>query len=511
MFAPTCPPCGRPAPAGTRNCPDDGTLLRIAPVPETANVELAPGLEFTLDPFAPEPVDPMPGQQLGDYVVKQLLGQGGMGLVYAGEQPLIGKRVAIKVLRPQYAKDPKQIERLLAEARAVNAIRHRGIIDIFNFGQLPDGRHYMVMEYLEGRALDAELAERGPLPVPEVIGILDEMLAALGAGHDAGIIHRDLKPSNVFLVTQPDRSRYVKLLDFGLAKQSSAPRASTPQTRRDVFVGTPEYIAPEQARAEEVGPFTDLYAAGVVTFELLTGRLPFEASTSLEWVMKHLEEPPPRPSSMREGIPPALDALVLELLTKDPRERPRAAEGVREKLAQIRLEMTAPTPVASPVPAPPKRGAKRWPWIAVAAGLAAAVAIAVGAPPPPAEPPRVTVGTNSASEVARVEEPVPTPEEPEPEPEPAPPAPAQVPPVAVAARKEAPRAPRIPSQSALLAEIERLDRRIRVRSGGEAPPDNVMALLSNYRAQVAAARSPEDLAALSQTLKRFEQRFLATP
>ncbi|MGZ3461241.1 MAG: serine/threonine-protein kinase, partial [Archangium sp.] len=174
--------------------------------------------------------DPLVGLKIGEYELRQRIGVGGMGLVYDGIQPLIGKRVAVKVLRPELAAAEEQVARLLAEARAVNAIRHRGIVDIFGFGQVPDGRQYIIMEYLEGVALDAYLAEKGRLPVPEALDILDEVLGALGAAHGAGVVHRDLKPSNIFLVKQPDGSRYVKLLDFGLAKMG-LPTGRTAQTR----------------------------------------------------------------------------------------------------------------------------------------------------------------------------------------------------------------------------------------------------------------------------------------
>lgn len=301
--------------------------------------------------------DPLIGQTLGDYVIRERLGQGGMGLVYKGEQPMIGKRVAIKVLRPEIARDPEQVQRLLSEARAVNSIRHRGIIDIFNFGQLPDGRHYVVMEYLAGRALDDLISRRGALPPVEGLELLDEVLAALGAGHEAGIIHRDLKPSNIFLVSQPDGSTYVKLLDFGLAKQSATPRGATPQTRTDMFVGTPEYVAPEQARAEIVGPYTDLYACGVVAFEIFTGRLPFEATTAIDWVVKHLEAKPPAPSEHAGGIPAELDALVLRMLEKDPKKRPESAEVIRRELSRIKKllasQATQLAGVMTPLPGDP--------------------------------------------------------------------------------------------------------------------------------------------------------------
>ncbi|GHG88105.1 hypothetical protein GCM10012319_46580 [Comamonas sp. KCTC 72670] len=287
--------------------------------------------------------DPLIGLKLGEYELRSRIGVGGMGLVYEGIQPLIGKRVAVKVLRPELAHSTEQVERLLAEARAVNAIRHRGIIDIFGFGQVPDGRQYIVMEYLEGQALDAVLTEKNRLPVQEALALLDEVLAALAAAHGAGVVHRDLKPSNIFLVQQPDGSRYVKVLDFGLAKRGQGPTGRTAQTRTDMVVGTPEYMAPEQARGQEVGPMTDLYALGVVTFEIVTGRLPFVGSSPVDLLMKHVEARPPRPSEFVSDLPPALDAFILQMLTKDPETRPNSADALRQQLHKLRRTLRAST------------------------------------------------------------------------------------------------------------------------------------------------------------------------
>jgi serine/threonine protein kinase len=302
--------------------------------------------------------DPLIGMKLGEYELRSRIGVGGMGFVYDGIQPLIGKRVAVKVLRPELAQAPEQVARLLAEARAVNAIRHRGIIDIFGFGQVPDGRQYIVMEFLDGQPLDAYLAEKQRLPPTEALSILDEVLAALGAAHGAGVVHRDLKPSNIFLVREPGGTRYVKLLDFGLAKQGqSGAAARTAQTRTDMVVGTPEYMAPEQARGQAVGPMTDLYAMGVVTFEMVTGRLPFIGSSPVDLLMKHVDARPPRPSEFVPELPPALDAFILQMLTKDPEARPSSADALRQQLHRLRRTMLRPTRAqaahgASRVPTP---------------------------------------------------------------------------------------------------------------------------------------------------------------
>jgi serine/threonine protein kinase len=358
----TCETCGLAVPSDTDICPRDGTVLldfTASPSPgaPSSSPRTSPGKNVhVIEDLSTQ--DPLIGLKVGEYELGQRIGVGGMGLVYEGIQPLIGKRVAVKVLRPELAAAEEQVARLLAEARAVNAIRHRGIVDIFGFGQVPDGRQYIIMEFLEGVALDAHLAERGRLPVDEVLDVLDEVLSALGAAHGAGVVHRDLKPSNVFLVKQPDGSRYVKLLDFGLAKMG-LPTGRTAQTRTDMVVGTPEYMAPEQARGQPVGPMTDLYALGVLAFEMVTGRLPFTGSSPVDLLMKHVDARPPRPSEFLPGLPAALDAFILQMLTKDPEARPGSAEQLRRQLQRLRESLLAqetPAPVPArpltPMPAP---------------------------------------------------------------------------------------------------------------------------------------------------------------
>ncbi|WNG33220.1 protein kinase [Archangium minus] len=352
----SCETCGLAVPADTDICPRDGTVLlgsSTSPSPGDPGGarRTSPGRTVhVMDDSSTQ--DPLTGLKIGEYELRQRIGVGGMGLVYEGIQPLIGKRVAVKVLRPELAAAEEQVARLLAEARAVNAIRHRGIVDIFGFGQVPDGRQYIIMEYLEGVALDAYLAEKGKLPVSEVLDILDEVLSALGAAHGAGVVHRDLKPSNIFLVKQPDGSRYVKLLDFGLAKMG-LPTGRTAQTRTDMVVGTPEYMAPEQARGQPVGPMTDLYALGVVAFEMVTGRLPFTGTSPVDLLMKHVDARPPRPSDFVSSLPAALDAFILQMLTKDPESRPGSAEQLRRQLQRLRDTLATQPQVQLPTPTKP--------------------------------------------------------------------------------------------------------------------------------------------------------------
>ncbi len=297
----------------------------------------------------PSGVDPLLNCKVGDYLVTERLGEGGMGLVYAAIQPVIGKAVAIKVLRPEAAKDPEQAQRLVSEASLLARLHHRGIVDIFTLGTLEDGRHYLVMELLQGEPLAELIRRRGPLPLREALELFAELLSALAAAHQAGLIHRDLKPSNLFVVTQPDGASYLKLLDFGLAKETQAPKGITTHSRGNVLVGTPEYIAPEQARGSGVGPQSDLYSAGVVLFQMLTGRLPFQAPTAIEMVMQHMEAKPPIPSTLVLGVPPQVDALVARLLAKDPASRPSTAQAVRDEVVAL-LDIPASTPSFAPSP-----------------------------------------------------------------------------------------------------------------------------------------------------------------
>ncbi|MFY0584021.1 protein kinase domain-containing protein [Cystobacter fuscus] len=301
----TCGTCGHSVPEGALACPDDGTLVP----------------------------DALVGQHLGEYVVRQHIGSGGMGIVYAGEHLTIGRKVAIKLIREERSQSP-QARGLLAEARAASAIRHHGIIDIFGFGQQPGVGQYLVMEYLEGSPLDVLLQARAPLTLPEALALLCEVLDALSAAHAVGVIHRDLKPSNIFVARQSNGTESIKVLDFGLAKRSTAPQGSTAQTHSDVVVGTPQYMAPEQALCEAVSPQTDLYAVGVIAFELLTGQRPFTGRSPMEIVAHHLRTPPPAPSLFVE-LPAEVDALVLQLLAKEPRRRPGSASEVASQLRAL--------------------------------------------------------------------------------------------------------------------------------------------------------------------------------
>jgi serine/threonine-protein kinase len=265
-----------------------------------------------------------------------------MGIVYEALQPVIEKRVAIKVIRPDAARDEKGIQRFLEEARTSTSIRHRAIVDVFNFGQLPDGRPYMVMEYLNGVSLDELICEKGPLSISECLWILDEVLSALIAAHRSGVIHRDLKPSNIFIVIEPSSaSRYTKLLDFGIAKLSKRASEDTWHTSSaaEGVLGTVDYMAPEQLRAEAIGPRTDLYALGCVAYEMLTGHPPFMYETAAQVAAAHLEKVPERLAERRPEVPKAVDDFVFTLLAKRPEDRPRSSRAAREALKSLRTDL----------------------------------------------------------------------------------------------------------------------------------------------------------------------------
>lgn len=277
--------------------------------------------------------DPLIGLTLNDYEVLEAIAEGGMGVVYRGLHPLIQKRAAIKVLKLTRETED-DYELLVREAQAANSISHQNIVDIFGIGRLPDRRAYIIMEYLEGQALDAHLA-RGPLPLLEVVQLLFDMCAPLAAAHRAQIIHRDLKPSNVFLCNQPNAGYFLKLLDFGLAKRSMSLNGVTEQTTRATVAGTPDYMAPEQAQGKAVSPRTDLYALGCMAYEMTAGRVPFAAPTPFDVMVAHVRQRVPRASALARSLPPELDDLIYRLMSKEPADRPQSADELRDLLVPL--------------------------------------------------------------------------------------------------------------------------------------------------------------------------------
>lgn len=276
--------------------------------------------------------DPRIGKLIGGrYQLDSVLGEGGMATVFRAHHTVIQRIVAVKLLHPHIAKDSRIRERFLREARSAASLAHPNVIEIYDFGDTEDGIPYLVMELLEGEPI-RKLVDAGPLPIEVVIDLSVQLLRGLARAHDLGISHRDLKPENAFFQRRPDGSTVAKLVDFGIAFS----RGDARLTDVGAIIGTPQYVAPERLRGHESGAPADLYSFGVMLFEMLTGRLPFEATTLPGWIAAHLDQTPPRPSSLRPDIPPALDAIVLTLLAKEPAQRPVDARAVLDAIEKAR-------------------------------------------------------------------------------------------------------------------------------------------------------------------------------
>ena len=276
-----------------------------------------------------------PGVEVNGYVIDGEIGKGGMGIVYSATHPIIGKRAAVKILKADVSKSPIIVERFIQEARAVNQIGHPNIIDIFAFGTLPDGRAYHVMDLLVGESLRKRL-RRGALHPSEAASVIEQMASALAAAHEKGFIHRDFKPDNIFLVEQEGRWPDVKLLDFGLAKLMPEAGIAPFQTKTGVMLGTPEYMSPEQARGTGVDYRTDIYALGVVMFEIISGQRPFPSmGDAFATLMAHAEEPPPSIRDLVPELPIEMSQLVDAMLAKEPAARPSLA-AVRTVIKRLR-------------------------------------------------------------------------------------------------------------------------------------------------------------------------------
>jgi serine/threonine-protein kinase len=267
------------------------------------------------------------GELVGNYRITGKLGEGGMGAVYAAEHAILGRRAAIKVLRAELSHRQDLVTRFFNEARAATAVKHPGIVEIYDFGYHADGSAFIVMEHLEGESLSARM-RRGALDEVRAISMARQVARALGAAHAKGIVHRDLKPDNVFVVPDPDvaEGERTKILDFGIAKLTATDGLASSMTSTGMVMGTPTYMAPEQCKgAGRVDHRADLYALGCILFEMVCGRPPFVAEGAGELMAQHIFGEVPRPSSLRPVSAP-LEHALLRALAKEPDERFASAD-----------------------------------------------------------------------------------------------------------------------------------------------------------------------------------------
>ena len=271
----------------------------------------------------------------GKYELIRILGEGGMGAVYEARHRLIGRRLAVKFLHSHYVTSEEVLTRFQREAQAAAQIGHENIIDVTDMGQTPEGAPFLVMEYLDGVDLRDLLAEAGILPLEQAAHIMTQALSALQSAHDAGIIHRDLKPENIYLIEKSDRKEYVKLLDFGISKfKTMEGEGAKALTQTGTVLGTPYYMSPEQARGDQnIGPKSDVYAMGVILFQMLTGKLPFDAPNYNALLIKILTEDPPDPLSLNPELPVDIVDTIKIAMARETVDRFQDCSEFRQRLA----------------------------------------------------------------------------------------------------------------------------------------------------------------------------------
>ncbi len=399
----SCPRCQRALPAAAKRL----CVYCGAPLVRGAT---DPGFR----PSHPPVADPLVGTVVsGRFRVDDLIGQGGMGKVYRAQHLALERTVVLKMLKPQLLEDPTLVGRFEREAKAASRLNHPNVIQVLDFGRLEnDGTLYIVMEHVQGKDLRLVLRDDWPLAEERLCNIMAQVCSALGEAHVNDVIHRDLKPENVMVEARRDQPDHVKVLDFGIAKilgpdvpalarQGIVRLADGDQpglTRHDVVCGTPQYMAPEQATGSALDERCDLYAVGVILYQMATGHLPFDGASSMEVLTRHVNEAPVPPRQRQPDAPisEAMERLILRALAKDPAMRPQTAEQFRDELlavpGQARSAARATTPGRSSTPVPqaaaasaPARRGERVLWIAAAATavlLVFAVAAAVRPPPP---------------------------------------------------------------------------------------------------------------------------------
>jgi serine/threonine-protein kinase len=357
-----CGTCDQHFSPDTRFCPFDGQALTAA---------------TDWDPSA----DPLIGSVIDNrYEVERVVGTGGTGVVYAVRHTSLGKRFALKTLRADLSSDAELATRFIQEARTAASVEHPGLVEITDFGRLPSGQAYFVMEYLEGQSLNEVLRAAGRLPVRRAVAIARQIAEALTAAHQRNIVHRDLKPGNIHVGVSGER---VKIIDFGLARVTGSSRL----TQAGIVFGTAHYMSPEQAMGGAAEPRSDLYSLGVILYEMLTGNVPFEADTHMGVLKMHISTPPERPSQANRELLPLgpLEDVILRCLAKDPVDRYASSQEFLDDLERA-ARIVDPGGASAPLGTPEQTGrdSRRdlvlpvrplWPKVAL---LFAACAIGLG-------------------------------------------------------------------------------------------------------------------------------------
>jgi serine/threonine-protein kinase len=311
----TCSECGQKFPSTVRLCPNDGTVLEHAATTST-----------------------QAGQVLdGKYRLDALLAEGGMGAVYRATHVMLGKKIAIKLIRSELGASPEIVRRFQREARAATALNHPNIVSVYDLGQTPNGTLYIAMEFIEGPSLRAQIQAGHGIAPFRTVAILRQVSSALSTAHKHNIIHRDLKPQNIMLTTGPDGSEQAKLVDFGIAKTFDE---ATQLTSLGSALGTPYYMSPEQIEGRPVDARSDLYALGIILYEMLVGEVPFSDQSTPAVLVKQLKERPPRPSLKNPAVPAALETIALRCLEKDPGQRFQSADEFAAALNDAAATLT---------------------------------------------------------------------------------------------------------------------------------------------------------------------------
>jgi predicted Ser/Thr protein kinase len=373
-----CPKCGSTYPDNVQYCPLDGSGM---------GPQLSSG-----------DGDPRVGTLIDRYRLVEKLGEGGMGMVYKAEHTMIGRPVALKLLHPDLARVPQAVDRFFREARAANEIPSDHIVQVTDFGRAEDGANFLVMEFLEGVDLQQVLTEEKRFTPQRAAQIAMQIAEGVGAAHKRKVIHRDLKPGNVQLVQRGANAEFVKIMDFGIAKITES---GTQLTKTGMILGSPAYMSPEQASGQPVDPRTDIYALGVIIYEMLVGRPPFIGQSPTQILLAHVTQVPEPPRTLNADVPEPLEQLVLQCLSKEPDKRPASMEQVRDRLrswleggdaaaAGLGLASTAYAPVTEPPPA-------GVPAAALATGPGATPASVPDATPASVPPAAVATGVGATS------------------------------------------------------------------------------------------------------------------